>query len=76
MRSARNSATIVCGGSGERSSLPVRPLAIILQITGLVTTLGALFWFGFQPRMGPMMYTAMVGAGLFYLGTFILKRRA
>lgn len=42
----------------------------------MVTTLGALFWFGFQPKMGPMMYTALVGAALFYLGTYLLKRRA
>lgn len=54
----------------------MRPLGFVLQVTGLIVTLGALFWFGFQPKMGPMLYTAMVGAGLFYLGTYILKRHA
>lgn len=48
----------------------------MLQVTGLVVTLGALFWFGFGPEMGPMMYTALVGAGLFYAGTALLKRKA
>jgi len=54
----------------------MRPLAYLLQVAGLVVTLGSLLWFGFQPKMGPMMYTAAVGVGLFYLGVFILKRQA
>ena len=52
----------------------VGPVGYILQVTGLVTTLGSLFWFGFRPQMGPMMYTALVGVGLFYLGTLLRKR--
>jgi len=53
----------------------MRPLAYLLQVTGLVVTLGALYWFGFQPEMGPMMYTALAGAALFYGGTALLKRK-
>jgi hypothetical protein len=52
----------------------LRPLAYLLQLSGLVVTLGSLLWFGFQPQMGPMMYTAIVGMGLFYAGYFLLKR--
>lgn len=54
----------------------MRPIAYILQLVGLVLTLGSLLWYGFQPTMGPMLYTAMGGVGAFYLGTFLLKRYA
>lgn len=54
----------------------MRPLGYMLQVIGLVVTLGALFWFGFKPEMGPMMYTALGGALLFYSGTALLKRKA
>ena len=60
----------------HRLTSHMRPLAYLLQITGLVVTLGSLFWYGFQPTMGPMLYTAMAGTGAFYLGTILLKRQA
>ena len=52
----------------------MRPLAYLLQVSGLVVTLGSLVWFGFKPQMGPMMYTAIVGVGIFYAGHLLLKR--
>lgn len=60
----------------RRLSFYMRPIAYILQLVGLVLTLGSLLWYGFQPTMGPMLYTAMGGVGAFYLGTFLLKRYA
>ena len=53
----------------------MRPVAYLLQILGLITTLGSLLWFGFQPTMGPMLYTAMGGVAAFYAGTYLLKRQ-
>lgn len=51
----------------------MRPLGYFLQVTGLVVTLGAFLYFGFKPTMGPMLYTALVGAALFYGGTALLR---
>jgi hypothetical protein len=52
----------------------VRPLSYLLQVFGLVVTLGSLIFFGFKPHMGPMLYTALAGAGIFYTGVVLAKR--
>jgi hypothetical protein len=52
----------------------MRALGYLLQVTGLVVTLGALVFLGFKPTMGPMLYTALVGAGLFYAGHALSQR--
>jgi len=54
----------------------MRPLGYLLQVTGLVTTLASLVFFGFRPEMGRMLYTALVGIAIFYLGVYLIKRRA
>lgn len=53
----------------------MRALGYLLQILGLVVTLGALVFFGFKPTMGPMLYTALVGAGVFYAGVALSRRQ-
>jgi hypothetical protein len=54
----------------------MRPAGYLLQVTGLVVTLASLVFFGFRPEMGRMLYTALIGMGIFYLGVYLLKRRA
>jgi hypothetical protein len=50
-----------------------RSIATILQLLGLIVTAEALvLYFG---DMGPMMMTAMLGAGLFYAGYFIKPQK-
>jgi len=52
----------------------MRALGYFLQVTGLVVTLGAFLYFGFKPKMGPMLYTALAGTAVFYGGTALLRR--
>jgi hypothetical protein len=45
-----------------------------LQLLGLIVTgEGLLLYFG---QMGPLMETAAVGAGLFYVGRFLQPRKS
>lgn len=54
----------------------MRALGYYLQITGLVVTLGSLVFFGFKPHMGPMLYTALAGTGVFYAGVVLSRRNS
>lgn len=54
----------------------MRAFAYLLQVTGLVVTLGSLIFFGFKPTMGPMLYTALAGAAVFYAGVVLSKKQA
>lgn len=54
----------------------MRALGYYLQITGLVVTLGSLVFFGFKPHMGPMLYTAIFGALVFYAGVALTRKRS
>lgn len=52
----------------------MRALGYLLQVTGLVVTLGSFVFYGFQPTMGPMLYTALAGIAAFYGGTALVRR--
>ena len=52
----------------------MRSFGYLLQATGLVVTLGALVFCGFQPSMGRMMYTALAGVVVFYTGVALARR--
>ena len=54
----------------------MRPLGYLLQVTGLVVSLASLVFFGFRAEMGSMLYTALIGIGIFYLGVYLLKRQS
>jgi len=54
----------------------MKALGYLLQVTGLVVTLGAFLFYGFKPTMGPMLYTALIGAAIFYSGTALTKHGA
>jgi hypothetical protein len=54
----------------------MQSLGYLLQVTGLVVTLASLVFFGFRPEMGRMLYSALVGIAIFYLGVYLVKRRA
>jgi len=50
-----------------------RSIASLFQLVGLIVTAESLvLYFG---DMGPMMITATVGAGLFYVGHFIRPQK-
>lgn len=51
----------------------MRVLGYLLQVTGLVVTLGGFLFYGFKPTMGPMLYTALIGVALFYSGTALTR---
>ena len=53
----------------------MRAAGYFLQVTGLVATVASLVFFGFRPTMGPMLYTALIGIAIFYLGLYLIKRR-
>ena len=59
-----------------KAPLPSWPYRIgrILQVSGLIIGLEAFLVFGFTPREGPMVYTALVAVAVFYAGFWLTKR--
>jgi hypothetical protein len=56
--------------------LPAWPYRIgrILQLGGLIIGLEAFLVFGFTPREGPMIYTALAAVAVFYTGFWLTRR--
>jgi len=45
----------------------------IIQVVGLVIGLEAFLIFGFAPREGPMIYTALIAVAVFYIGHWLAR---